>query len=436
MNRLIENKTIDALSKHIMTGWVNNEKKSYEMIKGKLDFTTQDIIDAESRLKRFAPFIMKCFPETVNLNGMIESPLTRIDNTKKRLSEAQYLVPDGKLYIKQDNALAIAGSVKARGGVYEVLKVAEDIAVKNKVIDMNSDYSVLAEHRDLFNKYKIQVGSTGNMGLSIGIMSAKIGFEVTVHMSADAKKWKKDLLRKNGVNVIEYANDYSFAVAEGRKSALVDSSCHFIDDEKSRDLFLGYAVAAHRLQNQLALDHIYPDREHQLFVYIPCGVGGAPGGITFGLKEVFGDNVKCFFIEPVECPCMMLGLASGKHEEIEVHEIGLSGKTDADGLAVGRCSVLASRMMSEVLDGAFTVSDSELYQYMHILEEADHIFIEPSSCAAFEGYCGIRKYEDMVETFSLGNKELMENATHIVWATGGNLVPKSVRNEYRSKCSG
>lgn len=390
--------------------WLNDKVDKFEK---PLPYSKEDIDDAEKRLLRFAPYLKKAFPETEISNGIIESPIVEIPNM------ADFLNIKNKLLLKMDANLPISGSVKARGGIYEVLKYAEKIAIEKDMLTLEDDYSKLdtPQFKELFSQYKVAVGSTGNLGLSIGIISAKLGFDVTVHMSADARQWKKDLLRVKGAKVVEYPDNYQKAVAEGRKEAEKDPKCYFVDDENSLDLFMGYAVAGKRLKKQFDDAGIVIDENHPLYVYIPCGVGGAPGGITFGIKEYFGKNAHVYFAEPVMAPCMTLGLITGLHDKICVADIGLSGQTIADGLAVGRASKLVGTLMEDLLEGSFTVQDEKLLPLLSKLHEVEGLFIEPSSCAGFPGV-------PMVD------KKAPHGAVHLVWATGGNMVPPDEKNRY------
>jgi len=422
------------------TAWINEDKRSFAEAAAGQELSMADVEDAEKRLRRFAPFIMRRFPETAERGGIIESELAEIPAMRALINEKYGSALEGRLLLKKDSHLAIVGSVKARGGIYEVLKHTEDLALELGILtaeeaaddsDGNTAYLKLAEEsaRKQFSRYTVQVGSTGNLGMSIGIMSAAIGYRAVVHMSSDARQWKKDLLRSHGVSVIEYESDYGEAVRRGRALSDADPMSYFVDDENSRDLFLGYAVAARRLPAQLAALDVSVDEDHPLFVYVPCGVGGAPGGVSFGLRQVFGDAVHCFFAEPTQAPCMLVGLVSGLGSGICVQDIGLSGLTHADGLAVGRPSGFVGEVMRPHLGGEFTVRDARLYDYMRDLLSSEHIFLEPSACAGFQG--PVRLMRDMTAYLAAnGLEDRMKNASHIVWATGGSLVPEDVREAY------
>ena len=422
----LRNETVEKIVGKKEFVWINPNEIDYLEYEKELPISDEELKDAEERLVRFAPFIKKVFPETAEINGIIESPLEPIFAMQKELEEKYQVNIPGKLYLKMDSHLPVAGSIKARGGVYEVLKHAEELAMEAGMISIDDDYSILADEKfkKFFSGFKVQVGSTGNLGLSIGITSAALGFEVIVHMSADAKQWKKDMLRSKGVTVIEYADDYGKAVEEGRKNSDADPKSYFVDDEKSMNLFLGYTVAASRMKKQLDEKGIVIDKEHPLLVYIPCGVGGAPGGVAYGLKRIFKENAYIFFVEPTLAPCMVLGMATELYENICVRDIGIYGLTHADGLAVGRASGLVSHLMDPILSGIFTLEDYKLYDYLRCLDKSESKRIEPSSCAAFEGPVTLMKYESSKKYIEEKIGKNIENAYHICWATGGRMVPQ------------
>lgn len=402
--------SIELLKKGAPQLWLNPNRKPAAEALEKLPFSLSDIEEAEAVLTRFAPLIEKLFPETAEAHGVIESPLAELIDLR------EFEGIKGRLFLKQDSELPIAGSVKARGGIYEVLLHTKKI-LGEAVFSMSPD-----EIRSKLKGFTVQVGSTGNLGLSIGIMSAALGYNAVVHMSSDAKQWKKELLRSKGVTVIEYEGDYSSAVAKGRELSDADPMSYFVDDENSVPLFMGYAVAALRLKKQLDEAGVKVDEEHPLNLYLPCGVGGAPGGITFGAKVVFGDSVNCWFVEPTQAPCMLAAFLTGK--PTPVTELGLSGRTEADGLAVGTASKLVYESVGELVSGEITVTDGMLQPYQNLLYDKEGIFIEPSSAAslAFLPYIDEELPEE--ETVPDGN-----NATHIAWATGGRLVPEEERKK-------
>ena len=244
-------------------------------------------------------------------------------------------------------------------------------------------------------------------------------------MSYDAKDWKKEHLRSKGVNVVEHKTNFTEAVKRGRAESNADPKSYFVDDEHSVDLFLGYTVAGSRLKKQLEERNITVDEDHPLFIYSPCGIGGSPGGTAFGLKQIYGNNVHCFFAQPTHMPSMLVGLMTKKYDGISVLDVGIDAVTNMDGLAVPRTSGFVAELMHNYFNGGLTVSEEDQKILLTKMIDLENICLEPAALAGLPGPAMLFQTEAgqrYLEENGLVDK--MDNATHIAWATGGSMVPE------------
>jgi D-serine dehydratase len=394
------------------TVWPNPQRQPTAQALRRSRFTRADVEAAVARWQQFAPLLVRLFPELAASAGAIDSELLAVPEP---VASALLGRPAGCLLIKADHALPLTGCIKARGGVFEVLVHAQTLALAAGLLPPGASSAVLAEApaRQLFAQHRIVVGSTGNLGFSVGFMARALGFEMEVHMSSDAKEWKKARLRQLGAEVVEHAQDYGMAVASARAGAAARAHCYFVDDEDSVELFMGYAAAAFDLQRQLAQHGVAVDAAHPLIVLLPCGVGGAPGGVSFGLKLLYGDAVQCVFVEPVASPCMLVQLAAGTASPVSVYDVGLDNRTAADGLAVAQASMLVARTLEHLLDAVVTVADEDLFRVAAELYTQMGLRLEPSAAA---GFVAVAPYLDAVGPIA-------GEPTVVVWTTGGALLP-------------
>jgi D-serine dehydratase len=364
-----------------------------------------EITDVQRRFERFQRPLARLFPDS-GWDGQIQSPFERYPGTVSGVPE---------LWVKSDARLPMTGSVKARGGVYELLCSIEDFALREQLIASTDDFSKLLDpaSRASLSRHRVIVASTGNLGFSIGLVGRAFGVAVEVHMSSDAKAWKKDRLRSVGAKVIEHATDYEGAVAAARTEAAA-SGGYFIDDERSRRLFAGYAAAGRELAGQLAGERLQVSAARPLVVYLPCGVGGAPGGITAGLLHEFGDAVIIVFVEPIASACMFVALATGRRQS--VYAVGLDNNTLADGLAVPTASELALALIGPRVDGVVAVPDSYLVDWTRRAWREANLRLEPSGAA---GFAAVEPF--LAARASRG--DAIRDAIHVVWTTGGSLLP-------------
>lgn len=103
--------------------------------------------------------------------------------------------------------------------------------------------------------------------------------------------------------------------------------------------------------------------------------------------------------------------------------------TAADGLAVGRASGFVGRAMERLIDGYYTLTDQEMFDLLSLLDKTEQIRLEPSALAGMPGMQRILSDTSYLNRMDF-TQEKLNNATHLVWATGGGMVPEEEMAKY------
>ena len=101
----------------------------------------------------------------------------------------------------------------------------------------------------------------------------------------------------------------------------------------------------------------------------------------------------------------------------------------ADGLAVGQPSGFVGRRMQGLIDGYYTVTDQHLKDQVKTLYATEGTLAEPSAVASLDGPHWISTDTAYLDRKNLTGRQL-KNATHVVWLTGGGMIPAEVQRSY------
>ncbi|MCL1888911.1 MAG: D-serine ammonia-lyase [Desulfovibrionaceae bacterium] len=404
--------------------WNNNHGMAAGSALSGSGFTPQDVEDASLRLRRFTPFLGKVFPDMDQDRAFTASPLRESPAILETLTSLYHLPACANILFKLDNQLPFSGSVKDRGGVYEVLKLAESLAIYAEKLKWTDDYSRLVEPemREFYSQFGLSIISGSSLGLAAGLAGKALGFRAMAHISASTERWKKEALRAGGIELTEHQSGYEEMLKSAYETAQKDAHCFLISEPaSSRDMLLGYAIAGFELKEQLAAQGIEVNAAHPLYVYLPCSSGLEASGLCLGLKFAFLNDVRCFLAEPVYAPVVSLGLGTGLFDHVSTREIGLDGKSIACAMAYDRPSKLTCQVLRNILDGCVTVDDKVLLRLLALLRKYEQIKVEPAAVAGLAAY--------IVVGYS-GQGRRFEHGTHVVWFNSGGLMPEEAIQEY------
>ena len=250
---------------------------------------------------------------------------------------------------------------------------------KNPTASLKDRATAIALARSLENGAEvITCASTGNAASSLAGLGASIGATVKIFVPENASRAKVAQMLLYGAEVFKvkgsYDDAFDLCIKATEKFGWYNRSSGF-----NPYLSEGKKTVAYEICEQLMWNP--PDA-----IIVPVGDGCIIGGVHKGLKDLIEIGVIS------EMPRLIAVQADGANSIVKAFESGeeigtTSGKTIADGIAVGRPreGVKALRAVNETNGYALSVSDEEILEAVRTLTETAGVFVEPSAAATLAG---------------------------------------------------
>ena len=271
-------------------------------------------------------------------------PLDRVYSAARVLKEiiretdmiyAPNISSSAKIYLKTEN-LQVTGSFKIRGSYFKISQLSDEE-----------------------KKHGVIACSAGNHAQGVALAATRSGIKSIICLPDGAPISKVEATKRYGAEVcmVKGVYDDAYNKAIQLRDEEGYTFIHPFDDE---DVIAGQGTIGLEIMEQL------PNVDA---VVVPIGGGGLISGVAYTIKQI---NPKCkvYGVQAQGAPSMLNSVKGGKIETLP------KVQTIADGIAVKTPGNNTYDMVSQYVDGIFTVSDDEIALAILTLIEQQKLIAE------------------------------------------------------------
>lgn len=240
-----------------------------------------------------------------------------------------------KIYLKTEN-LQVTGSFKIRGSYFKISQLSDEE-----------------------KKHGVIACSAGNHAQGVALAATRSGIKSIICLPDGAPISKVEATKRYGAEVcmVKGVYDDAYNKAIQLRDEEGYTFIHPFDDE---DVIAGQGTIGLEIMEQL------PNVDA---VVVPIGGGGLISGVAYTIKQI---NPKCkvYGVQAQGAPSMLNSVKGGKIETLP------KVQTIADGIAVKTPGDNTYDIVSQYVDGIFTVSDDEIALAILTLIEQQKLIAE------------------------------------------------------------